>query len=43
MTVGGEIVSLRPGTAVSIPPGTAHATRKTGDAPVRLVYAHGAI
>lgn len=43
MTVGGKVYKLEPGTAVSIPPGAPHATRKTLRAPVKLVYAHGAI
>ena len=43
MTGAGETVPLKPGTAVSIPPGAPHATRKTGPAPVKLVYAHGAV
>ena len=43
MTVSGRIYRLRPGVAVSIPPGAAHATRRTGAEPVRLVYAHGAV
>jgi len=43
MTVAGEIHPLRPGTAVSIPPKAAHATRRTGPEPVKLVYAHGAV
>ena len=43
MTVAGEIVPLKPGTAVSIPPGAPHATRRTGPTPVKLIYAHGAV
>lgn len=43
MTVGGKVHRLEPGTAVSIPPGAPHATRKTAEEPVKLVYAHGAI
>lgn len=43
ITVNGKILPISPGSAVSIPPEAAHATRKTGDAPVKLVYAHGAI
>jgi len=41
--VGEEIVDVRPGSAVYVAPGTPHATRRTGDEPVRLIYAHGAI
>ena len=43
MTVGGKVYKLKPGTAVSIPPGAPHATQKTTGEPVKLVYAHGAI
>lgn len=43
MTLDGVIHKLRPGTAVSIPPRAAHATRRSGPEPVKLVYAHGAI
>ena len=41
--VGGTIVTLEPGTAFYVPPGTEHATRRTGLDPVKVVYAHGAI
>lgn len=43
ITVGDEVYTVSPGSAVSIPPRAPHATRRTGDAPVKLVYAHGAI
>ncbi len=43
MSVNGRIYPLRAGVAVSIPPGAAHATRRTGPAAVKLVYAHGAV
>ncbi|MCD6404248.1 MAG: cupin domain-containing protein [Planctomycetes bacterium] len=42
MTVDGRVYEVSPGTAVSIPPRAPHATRRTGAAPVKLVYAHGA-
>ena len=43
MTVEGVVHKLQPGTAVSIPPKAAHATRRTGPQPVKLVYAHGSV
>jgi len=43
MLVGEETFPVRPGTAVYIPPGTVHSTRRTGRDPVRVVYAHGAV
>jgi len=43
MTVEGKVFPVRPGTAVSIPAGAPHATRRTGAQPVKLVYAHGAV
>ncbi|MEA3402890.1 MAG: cupin domain-containing protein [Armatimonadota bacterium] len=43
LRVGDEIVALRPGTAVYIPPGTAHGGRCTTDEPVMVIYAHGAV
>jgi len=41
--VGDDVVSVRPGSAVYVPPQTRHATRRTTAAPVRLVYTHGAL
>ena len=41
--IGENVYPVRPGTAASIPPGVAHATRRTTDAPVKMIYAHGAI
>ncbi len=38
-----EVLPLRPGTAVYVGPGVSHSTRRTGDAPVKVVYTHGAI
>lgn len=43
VTVGEEVVDVRPGSAVYVPPGAAHATRRTTDEPVRLIYAHGSV
>jgi mannose-6-phosphate isomerase-like protein (cupin superfamily) len=43
MRVGDEVYPIRPGSAAYIPPGTEHATRRIGDVPVKLVYAHGAV
>lgn len=39
----GEVHLLAPGTAVYVAPGVSHSTRRTGEAPVKVVYAHGAI
>ena len=41
--IGGRVAPVRPGSAAYIPPGVVHATRRTGKAPVKVVYAHGAI
>ena len=41
--IGDEVHAIRPGSAALIPPKTAHATRRTGDASVKVVYAHGAV
>ncbi|MGC9319550.1 MAG: cupin domain-containing protein [Armatimonadota bacterium] len=43
LRVGDEVVALRPGTAVYVPPGTPHGGRRTADEPVMVVYAHGAV
>jgi mannose-6-phosphate isomerase-like protein (cupin superfamily) len=43
VTVAGEVIDVRPGSAVYVPPGAAHATRRTGADPVCLIYAHGAV
>lgn len=43
IAVAGKVFAVAPGTAVYVPPGAAHATRRTGDEPVKVVYAHGAI
>jgi len=41
--IGDEVMPVRPGSAGYIPPGVVHATRRTGKAPVKVVYTHGAI
>ena len=43
LRVGDEVVPLRPGTAVYVPPGTPHGGRRTGAEPVQVIYAHGAV
>jgi mannose-6-phosphate isomerase-like protein (cupin superfamily) len=43
LRVGDDVVPLRPGTAVYVPPGTAHGGRRTSDEPVMVVYSHGAV
>lgn len=43
ITVAGKVYPVEPGTAVYVPPKAAHATRRTGPAPVKVVYTHGAI
>jgi len=43
MLIGGETHAVRPGFAAYIPPGTEHCTRRTGEDPVRVIYAHGAV
>lgn len=41
--IGDQVFAARPGAAFYVPPHTPHATRRTGESPVRLVYAHGAV
>ena len=41
--IGKKVYPVKPGCAAGIPPKTVHATRRTGDQPVKVVYAHGAI
>lgn len=41
--VGDEVVALKPGISVYVPPGTSHGSRRTGQEPVMVVYAHGAV
>ena len=40
--LGDEVLPLKPGTAVYVGPGVSHSTRRTGDAPVKVIYTHGA-
>jgi mannose-6-phosphate isomerase-like protein (cupin superfamily) len=41
--IGDVVHTVVPGTALYVPPHTAHCARSTGDVPLRLVYAHGAV
>jgi len=41
--IGEETYPVGPGTAAYIGPGVVHATRRTGEEPVKLLYAHGAL
>jgi len=41
--VGNEVIDVRRGSAVYVPPRTPHARRKTGPEPLRTLYAHGAV
>ena len=41
--IGDEVHPVRPGFAAYIPPGTEHATRRSGEGPVKVVYAPGAV
>ena len=41
--LGESVIPVRPGVAISVPPGMPHATRRTGPDPVKVVYSHGAI
>lgn len=43
LRVGDEVVALRPGVAVYVPPGTPHGGRTFTAEPVAVVYAHGAV
>lgn len=43
LRVGDNVVALTPGTAVYVPPGTAHGGRTTTGEPVIVVYTHGAV
>ncbi|MFQ6096800.1 MAG: cupin domain-containing protein [Armatimonadota bacterium] len=43
MSRDGEILPLRPGVAIYVGAGVAHAVRRTGDANVKVVYAHGPV
>ena len=39
--LGEKVYPIRPGSAAYIPRGTPHATRRTGEEPVKVVYTHG--
>jgi mannose-6-phosphate isomerase-like protein (cupin superfamily) len=39
--LGDQVFPVRPGSAAYIPKGMPHATRRTGEEPVKLVYTHG--
>ena len=41
--LGEAVHPVRPGSAVYIPHGTKHATRRTSEVPVKVVYAHGPV
>ena len=41
LLLGGQVRKVGPGTAVYVPPGVEHAIRRTGQEPVKVVYAHG--
>ena len=41
--IGDKVYPVKPGSAAYVGPGVVHCTRRTGTAPVKLVYAHGAI
>jgi quercetin dioxygenase-like cupin family protein len=41
--IGEETHPLKPGSAAYVAPGVVHATRRTTDEPVKVLYAHGAI
>lgn len=43
LRVGDQVVALRPGVAVYVPPGTPHGGRTFAAEPVVVVYAHGAV
>jgi len=39
--VAGKALVVRSGMAIYLPPGTPHASRRTGRDPMKLLYAHG--
>ena len=39
--IGDKCYPVRPGSSALIPKGTPHATRRTTDQPVKVVYSHG--
>ena len=38
--IGEQVLDVKPGSTFRLAPGTKHATRRTGPAPVRVVYSH---
>jgi mannose-6-phosphate isomerase-like protein (cupin superfamily) len=40
ITLGEEVVKLRPGMGVTIPPGLEHSLRSEGDIPLELIVTH---
>lgn len=41
--IGEAVYPVKPGSAACIGPRVVHATRRTSDEPVRMIYAHGAV
>lgn len=41
--IGDKFYPVGPGSAAYIPKGTPHATRRTSDEPVKVIYAHGKV
>ncbi|HUW58553.1 MAG TPA: cupin domain-containing protein [Planctomycetota bacterium] len=41
--IGEKTYPVKPGSAAYIAPGVVHATRRTTDEPVKVVYAHGPV
>ncbi|NPV48755.1 MAG: cupin domain-containing protein [Armatimonadetes bacterium] len=41
--IGDEVITIRPGDAFYVGPGVKHCARRTSEAPVQVIYAHGAI
>ena len=41
--IGEKTYPVKPGSAAYIAPGVVHATRRTTDEPVKVVYTHGAV
>lgn len=38
--VAGKVIAARPGLAIYLPPGTPHASRRTGSEPLKVLYTH---
>jgi mannose-6-phosphate isomerase-like protein (cupin superfamily) len=41
--VGDDVIDVKPGTAVYVPPGAIHARRCSSDEPLQTLFAHGAV